>query len=386
MRQVLAIARVELRRFLRDRSNIFFALIFPLILVFVLGLQFGGGAASGQVAISGQDSALRDSIAQRLQDEGVAVTFAEPDAILQQVARARTDVGLLLPDGADTAYQAGEPVTVELVPSSSAVAAATQQRVSVALEGLQLERAQLMELTERGIDEAEATAALDAASGEAGPSLQVTDVDEIAQEFQGLGRFDLGAASQLLLFTFLASLAGSATLIQARRQKVIARSLAAPVTTTQVLLGHAAGRWVIAAFQGGYIMLATALLFGVSWGNPVLSLLVLAVFAAVAAGAAMLLGSVMDNEAAASGVGVGVGLVMAAIGGGMVPLEIFSDTLRTVAHITPHAWAYDAFAQIQRHDGSLADILPMLAVLTAFAVVVLAVGAWALRRSVARAM
>ena len=33
MRTALAIAGVELRRFLRDRSNIFFVFIFPLLLV-----------------------------------------------------------------------------------------------------------------------------------------------------------------------------------------------------------------------------------------------------------------------------------------------------------------------------------------------------------------
>jgi ABC-2 type transport system permease protein len=54
--------------------------------------------------------------------------------------------------------------------------------------------------------------------------------------------------------------------------------------------------------------------------------------------------------------------------------------------VTPHAWAYEAFAEIQRHNGTLVDILPQLAALTAMAVVALVVGAWLLRRSLARAM
>src|SRR5690625_210847 len=44
MRATMAIAGTELRRFARDRSNIFFMLIFPMLLVLVLGLQFGGGS------------------------------------------------------------------------------------------------------------------------------------------------------------------------------------------------------------------------------------------------------------------------------------------------------------------------------------------------------
>jgi ABC-2 type transport system permease protein len=387
MRPLTTIAAVELRRFLRDRSNIFFVFIFPLLLVLVLGSQFGGEAPSGRVAIAGGADSLRATITAELEADGVSVSHADRDAVLEQVARGRTDVGVFVPGSASAAFDAGDRVTLDVVPGSRGSAPATEQQVRTALEAVQLRRAQAAALVEHGADRSEAQAALGAARKVvAGPQLQIVDVDEIAQEFSGLGQFDLGASSQLLLFVFLISLAGSATLIQARRQGVIARTLSAPVSTGQVLVGHALGRWTIAVFQGGYIMLATALLFGVDWGNPLLSLLVLAVFGAVAAGATMLLGALMDNEAAASGLGVGLGLVLAGLGGGMVPLEIFSDTLRQVAHLTPHAWAYEALAEIQRHEAGLVDVLPQLGVLAAMAAAVLLAGSWALRRSLIRAM
>jgi ABC-2 type transport system permease protein len=108
--------------------------------------------------------------------------------------------------------------------------------------------------------------------------------------------------------------------------------------------------------------------------------------AATALNVAMLVGSLIDNDGAASGVGVGLGLVLAALGGCMLPLELFPAGLRTIAHITPHAWAYDAFAKIQRHDAGLVDILPQLGVLAAMAAVLLVAGTWTLRRSMARAL
>ena len=37
----LVIAGLELRRFLRDRSNIFFVFLMPLLLVLLIGAQFG---------------------------------------------------------------------------------------------------------------------------------------------------------------------------------------------------------------------------------------------------------------------------------------------------------------------------------------------------------
>lgn len=387
MKRVLTIAGVELRRFLRDRSNIFFVFIFPLLLVLVVGAQFGGGGGPGRVAVAGEDSALRQDLVTALEQRNLEVGLADRDAALEQAARGRVGAAVLVPDGASEAYDAGGEVTLEVVPSSSATGLVVEQVVRTAVEGLSLERAQLQALTSRGVAAAEAGTALESARADAAPpELRITDVDEIAQEFSGLGQFDLGATSQLLLFVFLISTAASNTLIQARREGVIARTMAAPVTPVQALAGQAAGRWVICMFQGGYIMLATFLLFDVDWGSPLLALLVLAMFGAVAAGAALLLGALLDNEAAASGVGVGLGLVLAGIGGGMLPLELFSDTLRTVAHVTPHAWAYEAYAELQRHDGGLVDILPQLGVLAAMAAVVLALGAWALRRSLERAM
>jgi ABC-2 type transport system permease protein len=133
-------------------------------------------------------------------------------------------------------------------------------------------------------------------------------------------------------------------------------------------------------------MLASRLLFGVNWGSAWVSLVVVLVFSLVAAASAILLGTVLGNEGAASGAGVGLGLVLAALGGSMLPLELFPDTIRAFSHLTPHAWAYDAFAEIQRRDGTLVDVLPQLGVLAAMALVLTSIAAWALRRTLARAM
>ncbi|WP_256841825.1 ABC transporter permease [Ornithinimicrobium cryptoxanthini] len=387
MRAALAIAAVELQRFVKDKGNVFFTFIFPLMLVFVLGSQFGGSGSSGSVTVSGPSSDLRTAVAEQLEDGEVSVQFADHDDMLEQVARGRVDAGLVVTPEAAEAFSQGGTAQLEMIAGSSSTSMAAQQRVQVTVSNLDLRRIQVGALGDVGVSEAEAAQALDAATGQVSePTIEVRSVDELAQEFQGLGQFDLGASSQLLLFTFLTSLAGASTLINARRQGVLARTLASPVSTVQAIAGQSFGRWVIAFFQGAYIMLATWLIFDVDWGNLWLSLLVLSVFALVAAGAAMVLGSVLDNEGAAVGAGVGIGLVLAAIGGGMLPLELFSDTMRQVAHVTPHAWGYDAFAQIQRHDGGLVDILPQLGVLTAMAVLVLVLGAWTLRRSMARSM
>ncbi|PSL08346.1 ABC-2 type transport system permease protein [Haloactinopolyspora alba] len=387
MRPALAIGVVELRRFFRDRSNIFFVFIFPLLLVLVIGLQFGENSSQGRVAVAGDGSALRTAVVDELEADDVTVTFDDADDVREQLARGRSDVGLFVSDRAARAFDEGENVRIEIVTAAQSGSQATVQDVRAAVRAVGVEQSQVTALTTAGLDEEAAQDALARARETIQPpEVSVSNVDELAQEFSGVGQFDVGAAQQTLLFVFLISLAGSATLIQARREGVVARTLAAPVSAAQVIAGQVLGRFVIAMLQGGYIMAASSLLFGVAWGNIALALLILSMFCVVAAAAAMVIGSVMDNDSAASGVGVGTGLVLAGLGGSMLPLELFPDGMRTIADFTPHAWGYEAFAEIQRHGAGLVDILPSIGVLAAMAAVLLALGSWLLRRSLARAL
>lgn len=387
MTAALAIGAVELRRFFRDRSNIFFVFVFPLLMVLVIGLQFGEQSGQSRVAVAGGDSALRTAVVAELETEDVNVTFDDADDVREQLARGRSDVGVFIPAEAADAFEAGENVRIEIVTADRAGSPATMQKVRTAVQAVGTQQSQLAALTGAGLDEATAHDALTRARETVQPPVvEVLDTDELAQEFSGVGQFEVGAVQQMLLFVFLISLAGSATLIQARREGVIARTLAAPVSARHVIGGQVIGRFVIALLQGGYIMLGTTLLFGVTWGDVLLAGLILSVFCLVAAAAAMVIGSVMDNDSAASGVGIGVGLVLAGLGGSMLPLELFPDSLRTVADFTPHAWGYEAFAEIQRHDAGLMDILPSLGVLAGMAVFLLVLGSWLLRRSLARAL
>jgi ABC-2 type transport system permease protein len=105
----------------------------------------------------------------------------------------------------------------------------------------------------------------------------------------------------------------------------------------------------------------------------------------VGAGAGLLMGAVFSNDQQAGGIGVLLGLGLAALGGCMVPIEVFSDTMQRVAHLTPHAWAMDGFSELIRHGGGLADIATELAVLAGFAVVLVGLAAWRLRVTLTRA-
>jgi ABC-2 type transport system permease protein len=93
---------------------------------------------------------------------------------------------------------------------------------------------------------------------------------------------------------------------------------------------------------------------------------------------------VFRNDAQAGGIAIILGIGLAALGGCMLPLELYGDTMRRIAFLTPHAWALDAFAETVRRDGTVVDILPQLGVLTVFAAVLLVLASWQMRRVISR--
>src|SRR5690606_32214716 len=66
---------------------------------------------------------------------------------------------------------------------------------------------------------------------------------------EGTAGVDVAAPSQLVLFTFLTSLAGSYALIQPRQLGLSRRMLATPTPARTVIGGEALGRWLIAVMQ-----------------------------------------------------------------------------------------------------------------------------------------
>ena len=69
--RAFVIARANLVRLLRDRLGLFFIVVLPLMIIFVTGLQFGGGFES-RVGLLGDDAGpLATDLAERLDEHGV---------------------------------------------------------------------------------------------------------------------------------------------------------------------------------------------------------------------------------------------------------------------------------------------------------------------------
>lgn len=383
--KVWLIARTNLRRTFRERSSLFFVFAFPMALILVLGVAYGGSFEPRVGVLVEAPGPLADRLAGQVADaDGLGVrSFAAEAELVAAVERGELEAGLVVPAGYDDVVRSADGVASLRFVARPGMTGRQVSALVAAVVGEEAGRLRAARFaaaeTGRSFDSGEAAVALAAART---PPVTVEARSTGTAAFpEGMGRFDVGASSQLLLFVFVTSMTSAAALIETRRLGVARRMLATPTSAATVVIGEAAGRFAVAVVQGVVIMLGSALLFGVRWGDPAGAIGLLLAFSLVAGAAGLLLGSVLRTAQQATAVGLLVALGLAALGGSMMPLEFFSPAMLTVAHlITPHAWAADGFAALLRRDAGLIDILPQLGVLLAAAAVLLAAAAWRLRR------
>lgn len=372
--KVLAIAASGLRRMFRDRSNYFFVFILPLGIIVIIGSLFGSGFQP-TIGLVAPDSGAAGVLAERLEslDDVAVVRYDDTDDLVLAVERSTVQAGVSIGPGFDADLAADRTGGVGYVsrpdsagPQLQALVSAVVTEFSYQVRAARVEGDDLVTGLGAAAARADALAAID---------VRLTTSGE-AMFDSSLGQFDLGASSQLVLFMFLTGLTGSAALIQSRQLGVSTRMLSTPTSATTIIMGETLGRFAVVAVQGLYIVFVTLIVFGVNWGDPLGAAAIMIVFGLVAAGVAMLMGSVFQNDQQAGGIGVMAGLGLAALGGAMIPIEVMPAGMQQVARMTPHAWAIDAFAVLVRQDGTIVDILSHLGVLAAFAVGALALATW----------
>ena len=382
--KVLWIAVANLRRMFRVRTNIFFVFVFPMALILILGATFGGSFTPRLGVVAQGSGPLGAALVQQLERTPHlrVVTVSDPGALLTQVERGNLETGLVIPSGYDLAIRAGRGVSLRYMarPDQSSQQLGETVRGAVAKQAAMLGAARFA-VAEHSAASFDAGLAEAARISPAVPPVSVTQTTAGTAVFaKTLGQFDEGAWTELLLFLFLIALTGAVALIETRRLGMSRRMLATPTSPGTVIAGETLGRVLIAVVQAAVIIFGSALLFGVHWGQPAGAAAVVILFALVGAGAGIFLGTLFRNEQQATGVSLLLGLGLGALGGCMVPLEVFSPTMRRVAHITPQAWGNDAFARLVGHGASVGGILPQLGVLAAYAVALLALASWRLRR------
>jgi ABC-2 type transport system permease protein len=170
-----------------------------------------------------------------------------------------------------------------------------------------------------------------------------------------------------LLFLFLSVAVVARTLWEEKRQRVLDRIRAAPVSMAAILLGKGIGVVLLGCVTMGVLWATTSLLLGASWGDPLgVSALIFASATAVA-GIASVVAGLVRSERTADLYATMVAFVFGIVGGSLVPLSELPPGLLKLSLITPNGWALRGFAELSAGDGNVLDVLPHLAVLFGWA-------------------
>ncbi len=386
VRKALEIGRINLLRQFRDRSDLFFVIILPTLIIVALGLQFGGttNARLGVVYAADDPDAAALVAAIAADDVRFDVRTVSDEATLRsKVEHGELEAGLVIPAGFGATLRGTGTAEIRYFGTTGALAQGLQAPIDAAAAKTSAIVGAARIAAGEGVgsfDEARA-AAESGYSATPGVAITVSEVGEPGQ-FAGFNQFTFGASTQLVMFTFLTSMTASLRLVLTRQLGVSRRMSSTPTSPATIVAGEALGRYGVAVFQATYIVVVSALLFGVSWGNPLAAAAIILVFALVSAGAAMLLGSTARNPDQASSLGVFIGLALGALGGCMVPLQIMPPSMQSLARLIPHSWAVTGLQSLITDGGGIDSVATNLLVLLGFAVVLLALASWRFRKAI----
>jgi ABC-2 type transport system permease protein len=173
------------------------------------------------------------------------------------------------------------------------------------------------------------------------------------------------------MFFIVVPLGGS--LIRERQSGMFVRLLTMPISCLTILAGKIIAYVLICMAQFGLIIIVGKLLLPLL-GTPVLetgsspvTLIVIALSAAVAAcGYGILIGTMARTYEQASAFGAVSVVIAAAIGGIMVPVFVMPPVMQTISIFSPLSWGLNAFMDVFVRGGSLWSVMPDITLLVLF--------------------
>lgn len=376
MGNFLFIAVHDIRHQLRQGATLLWLFVMPPIFFYFIGTVTGGfsSAMSGTEAtplVIGAESPgfLQEQIDRRLQDNGFAPQWREkiePATAGEEQAADRT---LIFSSNLSDKILADEQVSALYDTSASSIARD--------YEALRINRSLYTVLADIVVSNAQSADALSPeslAALNAESRIWQLDTGPAGNRLEIPSGFEQSIPGIMVMFTLLVLLtSGASQLTIERKQGLLRRLASAPISRSELVAGKWGGRMALAAIQVGIAILVGTLAFRMYWGPDLaMVMLVLAAWAAFCASAGLLLGSLANSEAQASGLGVLLANVLAALGGCWWPIEITPDWMQFVQKLLPTGWAMDALHKLISFEAGAMSAIPHVAALLTAALLVTA--------------
>jgi len=396
MHSAWTIAIKDLKLRLRDRSALIIGIIAPLALAAIFSFVFNPiedfeFSASYVVVDDVAGPAARLFVEQVLgglaSDENISVeelgSVAEARALvdveLDPFAEIdQADAAFLIPAGFSVAVASEGPASMEVLAGRGADTAAGVAVAVAEQFASQLQTARVATATaERfGIEGDRAEIGLRAL---AVPNLATLVDDEATSKI--LSGTTFYAAGLAIFFLFFTVQFGVNGLLEERHAGTLPRLLAAPIPKFAIVGGKAITAFALGVVSMVVLAVASTLMFGAEWGNPVgvLLLILAGIFAAI--GIMGIVGAFAKTAEQAAVFSSIIAVVLGFLGGTFFPVGQSGGLLARLRFITPHAWFMQGLGDLS--GGNVADVLPAVVVLILFGAVCGTLAAFGVRRGLA---
>ncbi len=383
MNQIIALAVKDLKLLLRDKVGFFFTFFFPLVYCIFFGALFSGqgrGTRAIKVLVVDED---------KTESSGAFVATLQKAPEFAVELTSREEAGRLVRTGERTAYIAlpigfgearermfwGEPARIEtgIDPARQAEAGMIRGVLAkCAYEGMQeffTQPEKMRKYTNRWLAELNEDddvdpmlrgalnlflpalegflSALPKASGKPGEGARWEPVSietvPVTREWRGpKNSFEVSFPQGIIWGVMSCATAFGLSMVIERTKGTLIRLRMAPLRREQILGGKAGACFLTTLGLQVVLMAIGVLIFGIRPNS--IGLLILALLSVTIAfvGIMMLFSIAGKTEQAAAGLGWAVLLVMAMIGGGMIPQFIMPEWLQRISVISPVKWAITA--------------------------------------------
>jgi ABC-2 type transport system permease protein len=428
---IWAIAMKDMKLLLRDRGNFFFTFIFPVLFAVFFGVIFsgaGGGSSGGmQVAVWNEDGgpASNTLVAGLESDDVLKVHLPATREAGETLLRKGTVSALVvIPKGFEAQSRGlfmGQAMELETYVDPAQRAAAGMLQGKLTEKAFQVIQRTFMDGDALRETVAKSRAAMEADKSLAGPQrmalsmmmsaaeamqssgvlspqanvdgagqpgvaargfnpVSVT-IKELSQDRDGKPRssFEISLGQGVVWGLMGCVTAFAFALVSEKTGGTMRRLSVAPIGPHAILLGKALACAIACVFVQ-LLLLAVMMALGVRVDRPHVMALVMLVNAVGFTGLMMLIAGLSTTEGGASGMGRGLILVLAMIGGGTVPLFFLPKWVQTAASVSPFKWSTLAIEGATWRALTMGELLLPLGILLAMALAGFWFGLTGLRR------
>ncbi|NQD37107.1 ABC transporter permease [Permianibacter sp. IMCC34836] len=423
---VLLMARKDFQLLLTDKVTLFFTFVFPLLFALLFGGMMGGGNSGRQISLvlvqEDASSAAQEFAGLLKAAPELQITEQDRSTAAEQVRKGEKTAYLIIPAGFGERWQAGfagtfsgQVPTVQLGvdPAREAEAGmlqgvlmkyaaerfktlfaggpALQQQMQSSIQQIETSADMPAEWRSLLLDylpkmqtllakQAEAPTAANRANDAGFLPLKI-DAEAVAIEKKGPGNAYAVLFPQSMMWSVLGCLMGfGVSLVQERSRGTLQRLQAAPVNAASILAGKALACALTQMAVMSLLLVIAHVFFRVPLPHPLALIAAVLAITVCFSGIMTLMAAIAQTEQAVNGMGWAVLMVLAMIGGSMIPLFLMPPWLQTVSHISPIKWGILSLEGAIWRDFSSVEMLLPLTVLLAIGLLAYGGGVWRFRR------